>query len=384
MSGHSILPPSSAAIWGAPEGCRGWAAMAPAFPEPPGSRGEDAEGTAAHEVAAALLAQYFEDPTLRTVPSAGDSSAGVVITEELYAHAKDYADRLGAEYQRRAQRTGLIRYGIEDHVTAPSVHELSEGTVDYWLWDPVAEELIISDLKYGHGLIDARMNWQLLNYAAGLADRLQLWGSDTRVILRIIQPRGYRRGGPVDEWTLTMAELAEYTAELRRGAEESLTAGAQCRSGTHCRYCPARHACQAAIDAALSMYEVCGPALPLDVPPDALGYRYELVKRARAQLEYLEKGYEAQLTELIRGGAAVRSHKLEAAEGREVWSATEEEVIAAGRLMGVEVATVKLLTPNQAREAGLAPDLVASYSHRPGGKLKLVKIDESKAMEVFK
>ena len=96
MDEHSIIPPSSASIWGASGGCTGWVGMSQQYPET--TEGEEAkDGNASHEIGSELIGDKCTGPTVRTVNDfVGRKAAnGVVFTEEMYDGAKLYADDVG-------------------------------------------------------------------------------------------------------------------------------------------------------------------------------------------------------------------------------------------------------------------------------------------------
>lgn len=102
-----------------------------------------------------------------------------------------------------------------------------------------------------------------------------------------------------------------------------------------------------------------------------------------AVLEARRSGVRQQIETLIKSGTAVPQWMLESAPGREKWIVQPEVVEQMGRLEGVDVTKPKVLTPRQARLAGLSDATVAALSGREGTALKLVRDDGSKARRVF-
>jgi hypothetical protein len=71
------------------------------------------------------------------------------------------------------------------------------------------------------------------------------------------------------------------------------------------------------------------------------------------------------------------------AYGRETWTVDPATVAATGAAMGVDLVKPAVITPNQARKAGLAPDVVASLAHTPQAGSKLKPVDASAAAKAF-
>lgn len=364
MSGHSIIPPSSAKIWGAPGGCRGWALKNATLPEEPESEASR-DGTAVHDIARGMIERSVAAATLQgyeatAVKVVGREFDGVVATAEMYSAAEMYAE----ECVKVMHRTGVLRgdhVGIEQTLRAPSVHELSGGTPDFFLYDQKTGHLYVIDLKYGFGIVEAFENWQLLNYAAAVSDTLGVTISE--VTLTIVQPRAYHSMGPVRSWKITSVELREYQSKLSRGAEESLSGTAPCTSGEHCRYCRLRFGCHAAVAAAMSIYECSVLGGEINTAAD-LGVQLSLVRRAIKHLECVESGIEGELTHRIRSGENAGAWSLKESKGREEWTLDTDTLLEFAAMSGLDLSKPGVITPNQARAAGMPADLVATLTER--------------------
>jgi hypothetical protein len=383
MSTHSKIPPSSAAIWGAPDGCTGWVSMSGAYPEM-GENPAAAEGTAAHEVAAQLVKwQTTATTPLEMVDTTATN--GVVIDAEMFEAAQLYADDIGAVMRE----LGNFMPHIEERIEAKaSVHPESFGTPDCWLFDRNTGALYIWDFKYGHETVDAFENWQGINYAAGIIEAFRADGVDDQFItvrIRIVQPRAFHRDGPIREWAIDGGELRAHINILSTNAHEALGPNPVTRSGAHCRHCSARHACPVALQAGLRLYELAGQPIPVELPLDALGVQLAIVKRAIKALAFIESGIEEQAKGLITSGSNVPGWILEQGYGREKWKAPAAEVIALGDLMGIDIRKpLEAITPKQAVKLGIDASVIKAYSETPKSSLKLVSDNGNKAKQVFK
>lgn len=384
---HSIIAPSSAHIWGKPDGCTGFPLMAATYPETEESE-ESKEGTAAHELAARMVDAHSK--AMIGYPKQADvvdtpASNGVIITEEMYEGAELYAEDVGST-MRFTRVFGGPHLAIEQKVHAARVHELSDGTPDCWLFDARSGLLYVWDFKFGYEVVEAYENWQLMNYVAGILDQLEINGHQeqhVRVNMRVVQPRAFHRDGPVREWVVLASDIRAHINTMANNAEESLSDRATCRSGSHCKHCPARHACEAALTGGMRLYEAASAPAPVELSPHALAVQYAIVQRARKQLEYLESGYEEQVKGLLRSGANVPGYRVEESVGRERWATPVEEVISLGDLLGHDLRKLGAITPKQAKKLGIDGAVISAYSETPRTGAKVVADNGNKAKQVF-
>lgn len=389
MSTHSIIPPSSAHIWGKPDGCTGWVLMSQMYPDADDcGNGEDAEGTATHEIGAflierAALGDFINDPN-QIVGNV--ASNGIVFNDEMFDAAKMYADNV-TEVMRRLAVFGGPNFGIEQSIKIPIVHEMSYGTPDMFLYDQRTQTLYIWDFKFGFIIHEVYENWQLLNYLAGLISHLNINGlldQRIKVHLRVIQPRANHRDGPIREWVTTLSNLRGYFNILHTNAHIALGNHSELKTGSHCRFCSARHACEPALKAGVGLYEVAAKPVPLELSPEALGVQLAIIKRAISQLEYLESGFDEQVKNLIRSGANVPGWVAEMGKGRLKWNRSINEVIALGDMLNKNLRKpVDVKTPNQAIKDGIDPGIIKLYSKKPETGLKVVPDTGNKAKKVF-
>lgn len=360
---HSLLSPSSASVWGPPDGCPGSIRMKQAMP--PETRDQTAarEGEACHELAADLV--------LRREPREVASN-GVAIDDEMREAAEVYAATVAAV----PSTCGLPH--VERQIGIPTIHPDCFGTVDAYCYDQDGT-LHLFDLKYGFGYVDAFENWQLLAYSCGLARP-----DAQRIVLTIVQPR-CPVGKPVKTWSLSRDDLLKYQAQLQRAARAAMQPEAPTRSGKACKYCAARHVCATAAKAGLDLFEASGRSVPEELTPGQLAYRLAVVQRAKEQLDYLETGLSEQVKTLLKGGASVPGYRLQPKKGRLGWTAEADKVFALGQLFGLDLAKpVEPCTPTQAVGKGLPEEvLLDGYAERNSSGLDLVRLTEKTIRKQF-
>jgi hypothetical protein len=368
---HSILSPSSAGVW---VNCSGSIAMQGYYPQSEDSEASR-EGTAAHELCTHMIfsqGKYEYEGKVAT--------NGVPFDEDMYDGAMIYATDILSVYNARPH----TMINVEQKLEAKRVHELNWGTCDASIWDEKAQELFIWDFKYGYGIVDPFENWQLINYAAGLIEKFNIFDDQkVTVRMRICQPRAFAKE-TTREWKVKLSELRGYINRLHNAAGEALSPNAKCASGSHCHYCTAIHACPAALKSGLTLFEASSLPIPSEPTNEMLGMQLNIVNRAMEQLKYVQAGIEAQVKAKLQSHQVIPGWTLQEGKGRLTWDKPLEEIFALGDMMGVELRKPTAITPTQAKSAGLDAGLVTVYSAYPSTGVKLVKDTKiNKAKEVF-
>jgi hypothetical protein len=370
MSGdHAVLAPSSA---GRRVHCPGSRALEATYPETEDSL-ESKEGTAAHWAATELFAG-------RTIDTGLLAPNGIMLTDEMVEAAEMFYADVISVYGEFAGFTAHV----EERIDISVIHALCWGTPDAWIFKP--RKLIVWDFKFGHRLVDVFENWQLLEYSAGILEKVGINGiSDevTEVEFRIVQPRCYVGGPPIRVWKVMAVDLRGYYNQLREAEARSMHPDAPTVVGEHCRDCKGRHACVSIQRAAYNAMDIAGSNVPFDLAPEALGAELRYIDRAIQSLEFRRTGLAEQALTLIKRGVPVSFYQAEPSMGRERWKVPDAEIITMGELMGLELSKPKLVTPKQAIKAGLDPTVVEVYSETPRGETKLVANDGKLARKVF-
>lgn len=380
MSEHAFLAPSSAARW---VQCALSASLEAAYPETEASPAS-LEGTAAHWAVQMLL---------QGTPVAIDTQApnGVAVTLEMLQAAElvrdDILQTLGADWAKYL--------AIERRVQIPRVHPQNWGTPDYRAWSRLNNGrlcLHVWDFKYGHEIVEAFENWQMIDYTAGILGEAGINGQqdqETVVEMVVIQPRAYHRDGPVRRWRAVASDLRAHINRLAMAAEDATSVKPTASPHTDaCKNCKGRHACEALQRAAYFAADYGKHYTPLELTPHALGLELRTLTRAKALLEARVSGLEAQAASKIKSGTLVPFWSLESSPGRLAWSKPVGEVMALGQMLGLDLAAEPdVITPTQAKAkaktAKIAPEIFDAYATRPAGSAKLTIDDGSKARRIF-
>lgn len=372
-SDHAVLPPSSAGAW---VHCHGWVAMNAMFPNDAESE-ESRIGTAVHELGALMLTD-----TNGAVAVDNVASNGVVWNDEAFECAELYANDVRSVVAQYPN--GILT--VEEHIEIGYVHDENSGTPDAVLFDPDSRAIYIWDYKHGYGVVEAYENYQLSDYLVGVMFKYGVTeeevDSDADIYLRVVQPRAIHRDGPIRTWHLKASEVRKYATALKTAALANLDGTGQCQSGSHCRYCNARHACPASIEAGMHLYEVASAPTPLRMPPEAMALQYEINLRAMEHLKSMNAAFETQLFGKIRQGETIPGWELRDTKGRTVWDKPAEEIFILGDLMGVDLRKApEAITPKQAQKLGVK--LMPAFTKTPTTGVALVKVDPSRARRIF-
>jgi hypothetical protein len=332
---------------------------------PPEERNNDAAeaGTAVHDLGAEFLHAALRGAGYRSRAEVVGSVSlnGVKYDDEMYAAATGYADAVLKEAQR-LRVFGGDAVGIEQHVKAPSIHAESHGTVDAFLWSEATGELLVADLKFGRRAVSAIHNLQLINYMQAIIDELSIAGGVSKVTFAIYGPRMFTGVDPLQKWSCTVGDVARFVDKLREGAERVINGPATTFSGSHCRDCRAKFGCRSAMNSALDLYEVVEAPQLVKMDDQQLSYYFALMGRAKEQIEYMHAALDEQVKARIQSGGIVPGYKLAPSQGRVFWKKGDDEIKSLAGLMGVPLTKEVLLTPKQARDAGVPEEIVAAYS----------------------
>lgn len=380
MSEHAFLAPSGASVWAPPGGCRAYPRMVEQYPE-------DAETEAARQGTAA---HWVVSETLLGRPPAEGSldPAGTAITEEMI----DCAEDMIVDVRDTFKSNPGAELWVEEKQHMPVVDPLNSGTPDAFIVNRATKRIFGWDYKFGHGFVDARENWQMLDYLIGVLSRVAgdpVYWDGWRAVLTVAQPRNYHSLGSLREWQVSGEHLRDYYLPIfQKSAAEALKPDAPATTGPHCRYCPARHACAALSAAAYTGIDVSLQQEPLDLTGPALGLEMRLVTDAIKRLEARKTGLEAQAEARLRKGERIPHYGLEYAGGSLAWTVEPAEIYALGEMMGVDLrAPEKPLTPTQAKtkfkKSDVDGSVIDAYAKRPTGAQRLVRVDDAAARLAF-
>jgi len=345
-----------------------------------------AEGEASHWAMYSLLKTHEPKP--------GDMAPnGILLDDELIDMAQVYVNHVASIVDPQSA-WGLLN--VERRMSLTMLHPEMFGTPDSDVWLPRVFELHLFDLKTGHLKVDPYECWQVVAYARGALERLNLSEEDlarVKIFIHICQPRAFHFEGPIRTWQTTVARLRPLWATITERTTLALGPDAEkhYHTGPECEFCPGRRACTVLAQEAATAMDQAQQSLPVDLPPQAVGLELRWLDQKLALLEARRSGLAEQATYYEQRGQSVPFYGMRAGAGRRKWKpdVKPQEFRSLGALLGgVDLmAEQKPLTPPQAEEKlkklRIDPAVIASYYEHVPGAMKLVPVDTNHAKKVF-
>ena len=200
-------------------------------------------GTAAHDLVATCLVE--EADAWEFVGGWADAGGQEVeIDADMVNAGQVYLDGIRALPLAK----GADQY-VEFPFHAKDVHPEMYGRADYVAVDRKGRKLTVWDYKHGVGVVvEVKDNPQLLYYAAGVMEQLDLWNDIDTISVAIAQPRGFHPDGAIREHTYSTAQVLSWLTGTLVPAMKVAETSRETVAGEHCRFCPARsHACPAMV-----------------------------------------------------------------------------------------------------------------------------------------
>ena len=338
------------------------------------------EGIAAHW----LASEYLRTPYLSNATHAPN---GVEITDEMREGAQLYSGFINAN-------DFMDEIHIEERMHIKAIHPDCWGTPDCWTVQSNFKadsifDVHIYDYKFGRGFVEVYENWQLIEYAAGIIDKLGFDGltdQRTMVHMHVIQPRSFHPEGQIRTWAVKASALCPYFNILRSAEENAMANSANTTVSSECNYCTARHSCPALATAAMCAVDIAGSSIPHNLNAEQVSNELRFLEHHADLLAARISGLSAEALALIKNGERLPHHHAVRGKGRERWKLDAEEVIAFGEMMGVSLSKPTVITPKQAialKHPMLTEKQVREWSQTPYGELKLVPLDTRKTDKLF-
>lgn len=230
---HSKLGASSYERWGS---CPGSVRLVTGLK--PTTSVYAAEGTVAHDVAAACLKQRLS-PSQFIGEKRECEGHEIEVTEEMAEAVSVYLLAIRGDYAEFSERP---TQWVEHKFHLKDIHPDLFGTADCVMYYAGRKWLRVYDYKHGAGVaVDVNNNKQLRYYALGALLSSGMPASTVEIV--IVQPRRPHPDGPVRRFQLPAMELLDFAADLLDAVHATEAADAPLNPGEHCRWCPAAGIC---------------------------------------------------------------------------------------------------------------------------------------------
>jgi hypothetical protein len=180
-------------------------------------------------------------------PDEDDSRVGdVVVTEEMLEGVDTYTSYVWEQTISRPQ----AELHVETKVAISSISEDMSGTADAIIDEPFGD-LHIIDLKFGRTLVEVDNNYQLSYYGLAALETFDKLRDHQRVLLTIVQPRGFHPHGPIRTIEVSKDDLTGYWRDefyyAYRDVERQKLGVEQPEylPGDHCDWCKNKLTCEA-------------------------------------------------------------------------------------------------------------------------------------------
>lgn len=348
---------SSANIWGVPDGCPGYVKMSRQIPDVSGISVAMKEGIMAHGYAKDVLEKGWLDADMpRDMP------------DDIYECVKMYTGYCN----------DISTCCIDTAVAMEINGEHFSGACDFSCWKEDTYEFV--SFTTGHSPVNAVENYELIAHAFLHSELLEQIKS-LKIKLTVVQPRAYHPDGPIRTWETTIAELEPYFETLKTKAAEALSDNPSYNSGAHCRHCPGRHTCKAALDGGAKLYEASAHGDIQALTPEAMGVQLGVVKRCRSHLDAIITGLEENIKHSLKNAKPVPGWVLQPTKKHAKWTKPMDEVLRLGDELGFNFKQpTKPITPTQAiaklSKLKIDPAVISGYSKKEDGPDALVPADE--------
>jgi hypothetical protein len=216
--------------------CPGSVKLAAKMPQFEGNIYTD-QGTALHDAAEKLLAEFFKDPMEAVGLVVGDYTITLDDVQDKLAPAWAAWLDFATEFD-----IGVFAEEQEVHFSDPALDGVF-GTADIIALSEDAKTVYVVDWKFGHSPVASTNNSQGMFYAAAAfedEENADLFDEAEFVGIVIIQPALHT---DAKVWFTNPRELLSFKQGVIDALEESATGNPALAEGEHCKYCPAITSC---------------------------------------------------------------------------------------------------------------------------------------------
>ena len=362
MSDHAQLSPSKRHRWML---CPGSIREEAKYPDKSGPAAAD--GTHSHTLLEYCIGED-KDPLTTVGETLSDHEGVFTVDKDRAARVKVATDYIK---QRVAEQSGLCEVIAETRVDPEHLigRKDMSGTVDVQIRG--TEVLEIIDYKDGMGIVGAKDNPQLEQYAMGALASCKLpvnavypW---KRVRMTIIQPKLAIKGmKAISSHEVDVIEILAKLGQMVVEAHATDAPDAPLKAGeSQCKFCKAKGSCSALASNVMEGVGVmfqpvqATPAQPFDVAQQAANkdpstmddQQIRQIMEAAPLMRQLLEAVEAEALRRLQLGQSIPGIKLVNGRGSRAWALPEDQIADKLTKMGIPKGSVwetKLVTPAKA------------------------------------
>lgn len=334
-------------------------------------------GTAAHALAEICLEQDADawefvgtkwGGGVYYPPGVGEPPEGAVGFDKAMADAvQEYLDAVRTEHPDRNQGN----FWVEKEFYCPELHPLFYGKSDCVYLDLPFRTLHVWDYKNGAGIVvEVDRNPQLLYYAAGIVQVLEVWEGIDHVVVHVAQPNGFHLDGPIRDFKLSIADLDKFLYEELLPAMEHAERDDTTKSGEHCRFCPVRFRNCPQHAADLGELERMMASMEGRTAAEHTNPEIARFNELFAVMKIKAKANEQVIFERLMAGQQVPGHKLVQARSNRTWKEeAEPELKKEFKKQAYTDPTLK--SPAEIDKLPKGKAFTARYAFKPDAGLKV-------------
>lgn len=296
---------------------------------------------------------------------------GFYITPDMVEHVEPYFRHL-----QILQKDGWIVELEKDTSYSDEGFEV-KGRANTVAYNRQRQVLQIHEFNYGWRIEELFENWSMLSHVMGAYRQLGFDKPVNSIELIIHQPRPIHPDGKIRYWKISVDEFNQYWEKMR----QALTSPSNtCKTGEWCRKCPSFTQCPVGQELLNNAIDASGMAFNNHVDNNRLSIILDEIKRASEVLKQAEKAYNDLALHRIKDGGVIRNYTHESSYGRTKWKKdVSPETVKA--LTGIDVSKPALISPTQAKKAGLDEKMFEHLTEKPFSGFKIVRVDGSKKAE---
>lgn len=322
-NGHAFLTASGSKIW---LNCPPSARLAEGFEDEPTVYA--LEGTEAHE-----LCEYKVKLALGAKPEELDLKKFKFYTPDMEDYASSYAAYVMEALEEIKKIDGNPQIYIEQKLDFSNYVPEAFGTGDCVIVG--GNTIHVIDFKYGMNFVDATYNSQMMLYALGALNLLDMLYDIEVIKMTIYQPRIAN----ISEFELSKNELMEWAENLLKPrAEMAFKGEGTFKAGDHCKFCKCKALCRerARKNLELARYEFRDPALLTNDDVSSI------LKESEDLISWLDDVKNFALSEALKGNK-IPGYKLVSGRSNRKFD-DENEVAKILEGLGIDPYVKKLMS----------------------------------------